>query len=310
MVNAAYANGWFLDRENEHRIILHRTRDQIVSVQTPFQKAKIIDTYSLGRILVLDNKIQSAESDEFVYHESLVHPAMVFHGRPRSVLVLGGGEGATLREVLRYKSVTRVTMVDIDKVLVELCEKYLDKWHDGAFRDPRVSLVFDDAMRYVEHTGDKFDVIIMDISDPVKGGPAALIYTKEFFESLKKLLTKNGTFVTQAIEIFYDESDLHSILHNTLASVYGTAESYCEYIPSFSSMWGFVLCSQSSRKASQLSPENVNEITGDLLTTSLRYYDGVAHQRLFSLPKFVRESVGKQTKISTIATPLNVFAGV
>lgn len=310
MVDVTYANEWFMDSENEHRIILHRTSDQIASVQTPFQKAKIIDTYFLGRILVLDNKIQSAESDEFVYHESLVHPAMVLHGKPRSVLVLGGGEGATLREVLRYKSVTRVTMVDIDQVLVELCEKYLDKWHTGAFKDPRVSLVFDDAMKYVKHTKDKFDVIIMDISDPVAGGPAALIYTKEFFASLKKLLTANGTFVTQAIEIFYDESDLHSILHNTLASVYKTAESYCEYIPSFSSMWGFVLCSQSDRKASQLSPETVDELTGKLLKTRLRYYDGMAHQRLFSLPKVVQESIGKQTKISTTATPLNVFAGV
>jgi spermidine synthase len=308
--NANYANEWFLDSESEHKLILHRTKQQIASVQTPFQQAKIIDTYTLGRILVLDNKIQSAEADEFVYHEALVHPAMVLHGNPRSVLVLGGGEGATLREVLRYKSVSKVTMVDIDKDLVKLCEKHLTKWHAGAFKDPRVTLVFDYAMKYVKHTKDKFDVIIMDINDPVEGGPAALIYTREFFASLKKLLTVNGTFVTQAIEIFYDESDLHSILHNTLASVYKTAESYCEYIPSFSSMWGFVLCSQSDRKASQLAPENVDEITGKLLKTSLRYYDGMAHQRLFSLPKFVRESIGKQTKVSTIATPLNVFAGV
>jgi len=152
MIGETYSNEWFMDSESEHRIIFHRTKEQIVSAQTPFQTVKIIDTYYLGRILVLDNKIQSAESDEFIYHESLVHPSMVLHGKPQNVLILGGGEGATLREVLRYKSVNKATMVDIDQVLVGLCEKHLAKWHNGAFKDPRVELVFDDAMQYVKQT--------------------------------------------------------------------------------------------------------------------------------------------------------------
>lgn len=310
MIDSTYDSEWFFDSESEHKIVIHRIKEQIASIQTPFQKAKIIDTYSLGRILVLDNKIQSAESDEFVYHEALVHPAMVFHGKPSNVLILGGGEGATLREVLRYKSVKKVTMVDIDKILVDLCEKHLDKWHVGSFKDPRVSFVFEDAMEYTKHTEDKFDVIIMDINDPVRGGPAALIYTREFFESLKNLLTGNGIFVTQGIEISYDASDLHSVLHKTLESVYKTTESYCEYIPSFTSMWGFLICSQSDRKASQLSSESINDAARKLLISDLKYYDGTTHQRIFSLPKFVRESLSRQTRISTTAHPLNVFGGV
>lgn len=309
MISGSYSNEWFLDSESEHRLILHRTREQIASLRTPFQQARIIDTYSLGRILVLDNKIQSAESDEFVYHESLVHPAMVFHGRPRNVLVLGGGEGATVREILRYRSVSRVTMVDIDRALVELCERHLGKWHEGAFKDPRISLVFDDAMKYVEQARDRFDVIIMDINDPVAGGPAALMYTREFFEETKKLLADGGTFATQAIEVLYNASELHSVLHHTLASVYGTAESYCEYIPSFGSMWGFVLCSKRGGRASDLSAERVDEAITALVTSPLRYYDGIAHRRLFSLPRFVRGALEGQTGISTRAMPLNVFAG-
>ena len=310
MISSSYQNEWFLDSENQHRIILHRTKGQVALTKTEYQTAKIVDTYCLGRILILDNKIQSAESDEFIYHESLVHPPMIHHGGPERVLILGGGEGATLREVLRYKSVRHVTMVDIDKKLVELCDEHLQKWHCGSFHDHRVNLIFDDAMKYVGRTKDKFDVIIMDISDPVQGGPADVIYTREFFQIVRDLLISNGIFATQAVEVFYDSSDLHSILHNTLAASFITVESYCEYIPSFGSMWGFLICSQRESRASALSPAAIDMALKKNLSNDLKYYDGTTHQRLFALPKVLRHSLNNQTKISTVSNPINVCAGV
>ena len=300
------ANEWFFDEESPHRVIMHRTREQVVSARTAFQQVKVVDTYNLGRVLILDNKIQSAEADEYIYHECLVHPAMMRHGDPATVLILGGGEGATLREVLKYKSVVRVTMVDIDEELVRLCDQYLEEWHGGAFKNPRVDLVFEDAGEFVTRGKDMYDVIIMDINDPVSGGPAAALYTKEFFDLLKALMHERSVFATQAVEVFFDESDLHSVLHRTLSMSFTTVESYCEYIPSFGSMWGFLLCSDGPRAAS-MSGEEIDRVVGRLTSGPLKFYDGETHRRIFSLPKMVREMLVRQAKISTAATPLHVF---
>jgi len=177
----AFSNEWFLDYESEHKVISHRIKEQVVSTKTQFQNVKILDTYYVGRVLVLDNKLQSLESDEYVYHECLVHPPVIDAQRRDKVLILGGGEGATLREVVRYKDVKEIIMVDIDEELVKLSEKYLPTWHKGAFRDKRVRLIFDDAVKFVEQTDEVFDVVIMDITDPLEEGPAALMYTQEFF---------------------------------------------------------------------------------------------------------------------------------
>lgn len=299
---------WFIDRVNAHKLILHRTEEQVASIKTNFQKVKILDTYHLGRILVLDNKIQSAKSDEQIYHESLVHPAMLLSGKPEKVLLLGGGEGATLREVLRYKTVKQVTLVDIDEALIRLCEQYLQKFHSNSFEDKRVKLVFEDAVNFIQRTHEKYDVVIMDINDPVAGGPAVMLYTKEFFESLHHVLFKGGIFVTQAIEMDYDNLNRHSVLYHTLASVFDTVESYCEYIPSFSSMWGFIICSN-HRKASEMGCNAIDEKLNQLLSSELVFYDGMTHQRLFSLPKIMRNIIKKETKISTKKYPLNVYGG-
>jgi len=306
MINRDIANEWFLDEESCHRVIMHRTREQVVSVRTAHQHVKVVDTYNLGRVLILDNKIQSAETDEYIYHECLVHPAMMRHGSPTTVLVLGGGEGATLREVLKYRQVAQVTMVDIDEELVRLCDHYLEAWHRGAFKDPRVTLVFDDAAEFVTRHKDTYDVIIMDINDPVSGGPAAALYTKELFDVLKGLMHRGSVLATQAVEVFFDESDRHSVLHRTLSMSFGSVESYCEYVPSFGCMWGFLLCSDGPR-ASSMSEENIERAIGRLVSGALRFYDGEAHRRIFSLPKMVREMLARQTTISTAAAPMHVY---
>ena len=133
--------------------------------RTAFQDVAVLDTYEYGKMLVIDGHVQSAEDDEYIYHEALVHPAMVIHPEPRSVLIIGGGEGATLREVLRYRSVEQVVMVDIDRELVELCQKLLPEWHERAFEDPRTEVVFADGKDYMERTSARFDVVVIDVCD-------------------------------------------------------------------------------------------------------------------------------------------------
>jgi spermidine synthase len=171
-----------------------------------FQEVQVIDSY-FGRTLVTDGKTQSAEHDEFVYHESLVHPALFWSALlspasngPKSVFIGGGGELATAREVLRHTSIERCVMVDIDPVVVNVCVKHLPEWGGQAVLDhPKMTYIVGDAHQYLMETKETFDVIIMDISDPVEAGPGIALYTKEFYERAKEVLNKEtGVFVTQA----------------------------------------------------------------------------------------------------------------
>ncbi|MCI0823092.1 MAG: fused MFS/spermidine synthase, partial [Chloroflexi bacterium] len=166
--------------------------------QTAYQHVRIHDAACFGRTLVLDDKTQSTEVDEFVYHEALVQPCMIAHPGPRVVFVAGGGEGATIREVLRHRSVEKVVMVDIDREVVEVCKKYLPNHHQGSFDDPRLELIHDDALKYLEETPQRFDVAIIDVPDPLEAGPAYLLFTQEFYRLLQSRLTERGLMVAQS----------------------------------------------------------------------------------------------------------------
>lgn len=184
---------WFMDLS--HRFDLtgfHRER-VVASGRTEFQTFEIFENRLWGRMLILDGRLQSAEVDEFIYHEALVQPAMLVHPDPRRVLVLGGGEGAALREVLRHPGVTRAVMVDIDGELVGLCKERLPTFHAGAFDDPRTELVFADGRGWLAAQPDgALDVIIIDLPEPLAGGPALTLFTREMYELARSKLTPGG----------------------------------------------------------------------------------------------------------------------
>jgi spermidine synthase len=281
-------NNWFIDKDSRHRWIYHRIKKHVVSAKTRFQQVEFIDTYELGRLVVLDNKIQSSEADEFIYHETLIHPAMVTHPAPKIVLILGGGEGATLREVLKHQTVEKVVMIDIDEEFVNLCKKYLKNWHHGSFNDKRVELIFSDANEYVKKSKPIFDVIIADISDPLEKGPAQELYTMEFYSNIRKALRTNGIFVTHTTGVFYTSSGyIYTDILKSLNDIFPLTDFYYEYIPSFSSLWGFAACSQkySPRK---LSSATVYKRLKKRKLNSLSYYDTETHTRLFHLPGLLR----------------------
>jgi spermidine synthase len=280
---------WFIDKDSRHRWIYHRIKRHVLSVKTRFQQVEFVDTHDLGRLVVLDNKIQSAEADEFVYHEILVHPAMVAHPAPKIVLILGGGEGATLREVLKHRSVEKVVMVDIDEEFVILCKKYLKNWHFGSFGDKRLELIFTDAKKYIRKMKSFFDVVIADISDPLEKGPARELYTRNFFSSVERALMPDGIFVTHATGVFYTSNEnINTNILNTLSDIFLFTDFYYEYIPSFSSLWGFTACSQ-KYSPQRLSPAAVDKRLKKRNLDSLSYYDKETHTKLFLLPKMFRE---------------------
>ena len=283
---------WFIDKDSIHRWIYHRIKKYVVSTQTRFQKVELIDTYDLGRIVVVDNRIQSAEADEFIYHEVLVHPSMITHPNPKVVLILGGGEGATLREVLKYPSVKKVVMVDIDEEFVNLCKRFLKNWHHNSFNDKRVELIFADANDYIKKIKSFFDVVITDITDPVERGPAQELYTRKFYLSVGKALMPDGIFVTHAAGVFYTaQKCIYMKILEKLADIFPLTNFYYDYIPSFSSLWGFAIGSNKYR------PEDISSIAIQKRLKkrgldNLSYYDQKTHSRLFGLPKSLRRSGG------------------
>jgi len=192
---------------------------------------------------------------------------------------------------------------------VELCKKHLNKWHNGSFSDKRAEIIFTDAIEYVKNVKDKFDIAIADISDPIEEGPASLIYTKEFYESILKILKDHGIFVTQATEVFYNQQEVHSIINRTVASVFPIAESYCEYIPSIGSIWGFVAGSR-NYNLKKMMPEEIENRLKKRKVKGLKYYDSETHARLFNLPIGLRKMISKQKLIATIKNSIKVFSNI
>jgi spermidine synthase len=285
-------DNWFIDKDSKHRWIYHRIKRHVVSKKTKFQQVDFIDTHDLGLVVILDNKIQSTEVDEFIYHEALVHPAMITHPDPKNILIIGGGEGATLREVLKHPTVKKAVMVDIDKEFVYLCKKYLKKWHQGSFNDERVELIFTDAREYIKKTNFLFDIIISDISDPVEEGPAQKLFTKEFYSFIKTTLKPDGIFITHATAAFYTSNkSISTEIFKMFSDIFQLSDFYYEYIPSFSSLWAFTIGSL------KYSPKKLSSATLDRRLRkrgldNLAYYDQETHKRLFYLPKCLRKVLG------------------
>lgn len=269
----------------------------LYSGRTKYQQVDILELEHFGKTLVLDGKVQSSLYDEFVYHEALVHVPMLTHPNPRRVLVIGGGEGATIREVLKHP-VERVVMVDIDEELVTLCKKYLPEMHQGSFDDPRVELVFQDGRKYVESAPDAFfDVVILDLTDPSEGGPAVYLYTKEFYQEIFRILNKEGVMVTQATPTYSPGTCLPHI-YQTVCSVFPVVRAYHVYVLLFDDDWGFVLGSK-RRDPLQLSRK---EIEKRLTALHLRSLDIETFRAILTIPPHVRALMEKG-EIATDAAP-------
>ena len=233
----------------------YRLKRVLFHGKTAFQNVLIAETYNYGLALMLDGSIQSAAEDEALYHELLVQPAMLAHPEPRDVLILGGGEGATLREVLVHGSVKTATMVDIDGELVELCREHLRKWHRGAFDDHRARVLYKDGRQFVTNDDGLYDVVIIDLVDMFDNGPAQALYTRQFYELLKHRLRPGAIVAVQGMEFSFSDYKNHAALIRTLRTVFPEVHSYRGIIPSFLAGWGFVVASDWFRPMEWSIPE-------------------------------------------------------
>ena len=273
------------------------------SEQTHFQKVEVLRSSHYGKVLILDGYTQSAQIDEFIYHENLVHPAMVTCKNPKKVVIIGGGEGATLYEVLRHKTVERAWMIDIDQRVVELCDKHMPEWHRGAFKDPRTTLLFEDGRKFLENAKEKFDVIIIDIPEPVEEGPAYLLYTEEFYRIVSEKLNDDGVIALQSGCSAVKELRCLAAINHTLKRVFPMVYSWPANIPSFDIPWSFTLASKKVDPKSMKRAE-VDQVLKDRNVTGLRYYDGETHEGLFFLPKYIREGFANEKKLIRDDQPL------
>ena len=299
---------WFHDRISRNFIQLHSIEEMLYAGRTKFQSVEIIRTGNFGKCLVLDGKIQSSEVDEFVYHEALVQPAMITHPCPEAAFIAGGGEGATLREVLSHKTVKRAVMVDIDGEVVAICKKYLPNHSRGSFGDKRAELHHVDARDYLANSKELFDIIIIDLPDPIEEGPAYLLYTREFYQLVRERLTTNGIICVQSGSAAWTELLNFTAVGHTLRSVFSIVCPYQIDVPSFGGPWGFCLASQNLNPILLSAPEVDSRISARSIT-NLKFYDGLTHQGMFSLPKHVRDKLSQPGRLITDKEPLYIYRG-
>jgi len=288
---------WFWEEFTENLLYGYRVKEFIFSGRSRFQKIDILELGVFGKTLFLDHKIQSAQVDEFIFHESLVHTGMITHGSPEKVLIIGGGEGATLREVLRSSSVKRAVMVDIDGELVELCKRHLPEWSAGAFDDPRAEVIIDDAYDYIKNTEEKFDLIISDLTEPLEGGPSVKLFTREYYHLLRQHLNEGGVITVQSgsADPYYHQFFVS--VASTLKEVFPVVRPYWAFVFSFNMPWGFNLASTLTDPL-DLDEEEVIRRLNTLGLDDLKYLTPSLFLSSFSMPAYILPSLKKAHPIT------------
>ena len=294
---------WLIETVYPDLAVMLRVKQVLFSGQTEYQQVEVLESDLYGRSLVLDGKTQSTERDEHIYHQGLVHPAMILHPNPTSVFIGGGGEGGTLREVLSHKSVERAVMIDLDQQVVDMCRDYLPRHHQGSFDDPRVTLLHRDARAYLAEPGEKFDVMVMDLVDPMEGGPAYLLYTRQYYEIARSRLNPGGILVTQSGPAgLLSHQECFTTINRTLSATFAHCVPCQLHVPAFQTLWGFNIASDSPLPTLGLG--DVDRLLAERLGKELDFYDGETHQGMFHLPKFLRTGIAEETRINLDEAPV------
>mgnify|MGYP000906999003 CR=1 FL=1 len=271
---------WYTERQTGAVGLTLRIRRTLVSERTPFQHLAVLDTEQFGRMLVLDGMVQATVGDEFIYHEMIAHVALNTHPCPRSVAVIGGGDGGAIREILKHASVEKAVLVEIDAQVIEASRKYLPEI-SMALDDPRVEIRVEDGLRHVKEHKEAYDVIIVDSTEPV--GAAVGLFSSEFYSDIYDSLREEGILVAQTESPFYNR-DLIKRSTAAIAGVFPVTRLYLASIPTYpSGLWSFTLGSKEHDPLS-VTPSRFADL-------DTRYYTPDVHRAAFSLPRFVQELV-------------------
>lgn len=257
----------------------------LFSEQTPYQMVEVYETDTWGNLMTIDGMVMLSEKDEFVYHEMISHPALFAHPNPKRVLIIGGGDGGTAREVLKHPSVEHVDMVEIDEAVVRASKLHMP--HVGDFNNPKLNVLFEDGIAFVKNVKTPYDVIIIDGSDPV--GPAEGLFKKQFYVDCYNALTENGILTAQSESPFVEKyhDSIRSIM-NATRETFAVAKLYTAFIPLYpTGFWCLTFASKGIDPHSQEVMERVKQGV-PALASSLKYYNEDVHTGAFALPNFVK----------------------
>jgi len=271
---------WYSERQNENLLLSCRIRQTLHVEKTPFQDLAVVDTIQFGRMLVLDGIVQTSVADEFAYHEMLAHVPLNTHPNPKRVLIIGGGDGGVMREVVKHETVKKATLCEIDERVVEVSKKYLPELACG-FDHPRAEVYIGDGIKYVAENKNTFDVILCDSTDPI--GPSVGLFAREFYQSVFEALKEDGIFVAQTESPYY-HTDLIARIHRDIKTIFPVTRGYWTMVPSYpSGMWSFTMGSK------KYDPLEVD--TGRIPDLKTRYYTPQIHKACFALPQFLIDRI-------------------
>ena len=274
---------WFTEKHTANVNFSIKVDRQLYSGKSEFQRIDVFESKEFGRFLTLDGYIMLTEKDEFIYHEMITHVPMCVHPSAKRVLVIGGGDGGTVRELLRYPTIEHIDLVEIDELVVEVCRKYLPQTA-GGLGDERVHPHFEDGLKFIRHCEDEYDLIIVDSTDPF--GPGEGLFTKEFYGNCYKALKADGIMVNQHESPFYpDDAYAMQRAHKRIVESFPISKVYQAHIPTYpSGHWLFGFASKKYHPVRQVDWTRWNA-----LGLATRYYNTQLHAGAFALPNYVEE---------------------
>jgi len=282
---------WFSEYHSKDVKFSIRIEKQLYSGQSDFQRIDVFESKEFGKFFTLDGYIMITEKDEFIYHDMIVHVPMATNPKIENVLVIGAGDGGTVRELVRYDSVKRIDMVEIDKLVVDVCKEYFPNSTSG-LDDPRVNLYFEDGLKFISDKENEYDLIIVDSTDPI--GPGEGLFTSEFYGNCYKALRKDGILVNQHESPFYPEyARQMQRAHKRIREFFPISKVYQVHIPTYASgHWLFGFASKT------LDPvENFDDEKWNALGLETKYYNTDIHKGAFAIPNYVKELLEKSDQI-------------
>jgi len=278
---------WYTENHSEEVRFSVKVNKQIYSAQSAFQRIDILDTNEFGRIFTLDGLIMVTEKDEFIYHDMIVHVPMATNPNIKKVLVIGAGDGGTVRELTRYKTIERIDMVEIDKQVVEVCLEYF-KQTSCALNDERVNLYFEDGIKFISQKSSEYDLIIVDSTDPI--GPGEGLFTRQFYSDCYNALNENGILVNQHESPYYDMyAKSMKRAHRRIKEIFPICKVYQVHIPTYSSgHWLFGFASKKYDPVKDLDVQAWND-----LGLKTKYYNTELHVGSFALPNYVKDMLNE-----------------
>ncbi|QMT16944.1 spermidine synthase [Planococcus maritimus] len=276
------AGFWYTEKQTENFGITMKINKTLHTEQTDFQYLEMAETAEWGNMLFLDGMVMTSEKDEFVYHEMVAHVPLFTHPNPENVLVVGGGDGGVIREILKHPSVKKATLVDIDGKVIEYSKKFLPSIASG-LEDARVEVIVGDGFMHIAESENEFDVIMVDSTEPV--GPAVNLFSKGFYAGISKALKEDGIFVAQSDNPWFTP-DLIKQVQSDVKEIFPITKLYLANIPTYpSGLWSFTIGSKKYNPL-EVTAERFHDI-------DTKYYTPELHNAAFVLPKFVKDLTGE-----------------